>query len=255
MKIITLTENTTCREDLICEHGLSLHLQTQGRRVLFDAGQSDAFARNAETLGVDLSGVDFAILSHGHYDHGGGLARFLEINRKAPVYVNQNAFGRHYNASGNFIGLDPALKKNNRLLFTDGTQEIAPGITLHQLDAPPADTSALTVLEAGQLQPDQFRHEQYLMVEEEGKKILFSGCSHKGILQILARFQPDVLVGGFHFMKLTDRTVLEDAARALAQYPTVYYTGHCTGQAQFSILKEILGQQLQALSTGCIVTL
>ena len=71
MKLVTLMENTTCREDLCCEHGLSLYLETGDHKILFDAGQSGAFAENAEKLGVNLQNVDFAVLSHGHYDHGG----------------------------------------------------------------------------------------------------------------------------------------------------------------------------------------
>lgn len=250
MKITTLIENTTHREDLACEHGLSLYLETGAHKILFDAGQSGAFADNAETLGIDLSAVDICILSHGHYDHGGGLSRFLEINRTAPVYLSRHAFGGHYNAVGKYIGLDLQLQKNDRLIYTDGDRKIAPGLTLHTLNTAPADTSGLTMLENGQHKPEDFRHEQYLLIEEAGKKILISGCSHKGILNIMAAFRPDVLIGGFHFMKIEDRTQLEDAAKKLLEYPTVYYTGHCTGQMQYAILKEIMGPWLQALSTG-----
>jgi metal-dependent hydrolase (beta-lactamase superfamily II) len=81
MKLVTLMENSSCREDLCCEHGLSLYLETLGKKILFDAGQSAAFAENAAVLKVDLEAVDFAVLSHGHYDHSGGLERFLQINR------------------------------------------------------------------------------------------------------------------------------------------------------------------------------
>ena len=250
MKITTLIENTTCQEDLACEHGLSLYLETGAHKILFDAGQSGAFADNADKLGIDLSAVDICILSHGHYDHGGGLSRFLEINRTAPVYLSRHAFGGHYNAAGKYIGLDLQLQKNDRLIYTDGDIKIAPGLTLHTLHTAPADTSGLTMLENGHHKPEDFRHEQYLLIEEAGKKILISGCSHKGILQIMAQFQPDVLIGGFHFMKIEDRTQLEDAAKKLLEYPTVYYTGHCTGQMQYAILKEIMGPRLQALSTG-----
>ena len=109
MKLITLMENTTTRDDLVCEHGLSLYIEAGDLRILFGAGQSAAFADNAEKLGVDLSAVDLCILSHGHYDHGGGIARFLEVNDHAPVYVSRHAFGDFYNAEGKYIGLDSAL--------------------------------------------------------------------------------------------------------------------------------------------------
>lgn len=255
MKIVTLVENTTLRSDLCCEHGLSLYIETGKYKLLFDAGQSDAFAKNADILGVDLASVDFAILSHGHYDHGGGLPHFLARNHHAPVYLSCHAFEPHYNASNKYIGLDPALQSSDRLIFSHGTTQIAPGIALHTLSFPPADTSGLTVMENGVLCPEDFRHEHYLMVEENGKRILFSGCSHKGILNIARHFRPDVLIGGFHFMKLQEEATLLAAAEALKALPTRYYTGHCTGQSQFQFLKERMGDQLHPLSTGSVITL
>ena len=260
MRVVTLLENTVCEENLACEHGLSLYIETPQLRILFDAGQTDAFAKNAEMLGVDLSGVDIAVLSHGHYDHGGGLRRFLQINSKAPVYLHKDAFMPHYNGAEKYIGLDESLLENDRLIFTDGTTQLAPGITLQtQIPAVhPIDPAGLSVLENGQYRPEDFRHEQYLIIEQAGKRICFSGCSHKGILNIAAYFQPDVLVGGFHFMKLspqTDARRLSAAAEQLLQYPTIYYTGHCTGEAAFDFMKPIMGSRLNALSTGMTLSL
>lgn len=263
MKIVTLMENTTCRDDLACEHGLSLYIETGDKKILFDAGQSEGFWENAETLGIDLSKVDFALLSHGHYDHGGGLKRFLEGNATAPVYISGNAFRGHYNALGKYIGLDPELKASGRLIYVDEDMEIAGGIrlcTCKGRETPcPVDSFGLTALENGNLLPDDFRHEQYLLIREDGKTVCFSGCSHRGILNIVQWFQPDVLVGGFHFMKLEPRGEgaerLQAAAWELMNHPTVYYTGHCTGLAQFSFLKQYMGDRLHALSTGSEIKL
>lgn len=260
MKIWTLLENTAVDGSFTAEHGLSLYVETGTHKILFDAGQTGAFAENAEKLGVDLSAVDIAVLSHGHYDHGGGLLRFLELNSHAPVYLRREAFMPHYNASGKYIGLDPALLENPRLIFTEDTQTVARGITLHSCNGCRrpfiADSFGLTVLENGQLRSDDFRHEQYLLLEEEGKRVLLSGCSHKGILNIVRWFRPDVLVGGFHFKSLdargSGRPALAAAAEQLAAQPAVYYTGHCTGGAQYAFLKESMGSRLHALSTGMV---
>ena len=77
MRLTVLTENTTCNAALAPEHGISFYIETDRHRILFDMGQGDLFAQHAENMNIPLNGVDIAILSHGHYDHGGGLARFL----------------------------------------------------------------------------------------------------------------------------------------------------------------------------------
>ena len=82
MKVTTLMENTACAERYAAEHGLSLFIETKRINILFDSGSSEAFADNAEKLGVDLGTADIAILSHGHYDHSGGLLRFLMKKRR-----------------------------------------------------------------------------------------------------------------------------------------------------------------------------
>ena len=258
MKITTLIENTTCSPGLTAEHGLSLFVETENARFLFDAGQSGAFADNAGKLGVDLNTADFAVLSHGHYDHGGGMAAFLAQNRHAVIYVNQNAFGAYYNGTQKYIGLDHRLRDSGRLVLTGDEHVIAPGLTLHTCSAlprpVPTDPFGLTQQVGQVFRPDEFCHEHYLLVEEQGKRILLSGCSHKGILNILHWFRPDVLVGGFHFKQLSpDSAQLHAWGEAMAKFGTIFYTGHCTGQKQFGVLKEILGDRLHAISTGSVV--
>ena len=255
MKLVTLMENTSCREDVCFEHGLSLYLETDNHKILFDAGQSAAFADNAEKLGVNLETVDFAVLSHGHYDHSGGLGKFLEINKAAPVYVSHWAFEPHWESDGRYVGVDQALKENGQIRYVAEQTLLCAGVTLHRLDREPMDTAGLLVEEDGVRKPDDFRHEQYLLIEEAGKRILISGCSHKGILNIMDAFRPDVLVGGFHFMKMEDENLLRKAAEKLLQYDTVYYTGHCTGLKQYEYLKTIMGDQLHYISTGTVLEL
>lgn len=245
MRITALLENETEREDMLTEHGLSLYIETENHKILFDMGQSCLFAENAAALGIDLSTVDMAVLSHGHYDHGGGLKTFLGINRKAPIYLNRHAFEPHYHGTEKYIGLDTALADNERLIFTDDTTVLAQGLTLYACaKKEPAkqqhnpESSGLNVLENGKFLPEDFRHEQYLLVEEQGKKVLFSGCSHKGILGIADRFRPDVLIGGFHFSKLPLDDTLKNFAEYLGTFHTEYYTCHCTGKEQFKFMKH-----------------
>lgn len=258
MKITTLIENTALSPDFTAEHGLSLFVETGRCRFLFDAGQTDAFAGNAEKLGIDLKTADFAVLSHGHYDHGGGMRSFLARNRRAKLYLHEDAFGIYCNGTQKYIGLDHRLRQSGRLVLTGDECTIAPGLTLKTCNElprrVPTDPFGLTERIGSFFLPDEFRHEQYLLIEEGGRRVLLSGCSHKGILNILDWFRPDVLVGGFHFKQLApDSAQLRAYGEAMAAYDTVFYTGHCTGQAQFEVLKTILGDRLHAISTGAMV--
>ncbi len=261
MRIHVLAENSSMRADLQAEHGLSLYIETEEHRILFDMGASNAFALNAEKMGVDISAVDIAVLSHGHYDHGGGLPTFLQMNNKALIYANTHVFERHFNATGKEIGLCPHLVGHPRIHHPEtDIFELTPHIKLHSSAALPriheTNTGGMTTERGGKREKDDFRHEQYLLVQENNKRILISGCSHCGILNIATHFCADVLVGGFHFMRAhpnTDTEKLRTVAHDLGKLPTRYYTGHCTGEYAFGVLKETLGAQLSSFSTGMIL--
>lgn len=252
MKITVLAENTACSEGMIPQHGLSLYLETGSCRILFDMGQDTAFVRNAEILGIDLSKVDLAVISHGHYDHGGGLAEFLRCNQTAPVYLHASAFGAYYNGTRKYIGLDHALADHPRLQFVKGRLELSDGIYLLDCNEQDwqSDSWGLTCKTREEFVPDQFLHEQYLQVTEGKKRCVISGCSHKGILNIVSYFQPDVLIGGFHLSKQEDEQALAHIGETLLRGKTTYYTGHCTGEKQYAYLKHRMGDRLQNLSTG-----
>ena len=244
MKIISLAENTSSKEGIGAEHGLSLYIETKEHRILFDAGQTGMFADNARALGIDLSLVDIAILSHGHYDHGGGMLTFLSINGRAPLYVSKHAFGNYYNGTEKYIGLAPELSHSDRLILTEGEHRIDGSLTLisaHGMNRPyDLGSFGLTEKIDGRFVPDSFDHEQYLLIEEEGARVLISGCSHKGILNIAGHFSPDVLVGGFHFSKLECDAALAEYAKILSRHDTDYYTCHCTGTAQYEYMRTFM---------------
>lgn len=255
MKIWTLMENTASRKDLAAEHGLSLYIEANGKRILFDAGQSGAFADNAEKLGIDLKKVDFAVLSHGHYDHSGGLMRFLEINGAAPVYVSELAAGEYYNAKDCYIGIAQELKENPRLIPVAEKLELAEGITLVSCRGREpifsVDSAGLQKKTGDVLLPDEFLHEQYLVIEERGKRVVFSGCSHRGILNIVRWLPCDILIGGFHFMKKDPAgKEVREVAEQLLRENTEYYTCHCTGLEQYASMKPVMGSRLHYLAAG-----
>ncbi|MBQ8539454.1 MAG: MBL fold metallo-hydrolase [Ruminococcus sp.] len=256
MRITVLLENVSDNPVLKAEHGLSLYIETQSHKLLFDMGQSELFYENSQKLDVDLSDVDIAVLSHGHYDHGGGLSKFLEINSKAKVYLNKHAFEPHYNGE-KYIGLDVTLKDSDRLVFVTDEFKIDDSLTLFDCNKESANwiinSGGLSVVENGTKTADKFLHEQYLMIEENNKKVLISGCSHKGILNISDFFDADVVVGGFHTSKW-ERADVELLAQTLCKSNTAYYTCHCTGYEQYEFMKQY-ADNIRYLSTGFEIVL
>ena len=262
MKITVLAENTSARSDLGSEHGLSLYIEANGKKILFDMGQSTLFADNAKILGVDLRDVDLAVLSHGHYDHGGGLLHFLSLNSKAAVYVSPNAFGDYYNADGKYIGLDKSILETDRLVmpraedvFIDDYISL---ISLNRaISEDSVDSAGLTEETDGVNHPDKFYHEQYLVIEENGKRYAFSGCAHKGVVNIAKALKPTVFVGGFHLSKIPacgeGSKRLDAVAAELDSLNADFYTCHCTGVEQYEYLKKLMPHNLHYISTGDII--
>lgn len=259
MKITVLCENTAKNESFIAEHGLSLFLECEGGKILFDMGQTDAFSKNAEQLGVCLDDVDLAILSHGHYDHGGGIGRFFALNAHAPLYLSGSAFGEHYHGKERYIGLDRSLLHSPRIRFVGEDISLGEGITLlscaERQPTEPIRAAGLTVKEGGVFLPEEFLHEQYLLVEEAGKRILVSGCSHRGVCNILQWFSPDVFIGGLHLSGLDptdplDAQTLDAVADRMQRSGALFLTGHCTGEASYRYLRARLGDRIRAISTG-----
>ena len=135
VKVVTLLENAACREGLASAHGLSLYLETPRHRILFDMGPDGAFVENAAALGVDLKTVDLAVLSHGHYDHGGGLAAFCRCNDTARIYIRRDAFGEFLSADPgqepHYIGLPEDLELfRERFVLTGPETKIDEELTL-----------------------------------------------------------------------------------------------------------------------------
>ncbi len=264
LEIVVLMENTA-KEGLLSEHGLSLLIRTKKHTILFDMGQSDAFITNATRLGIDLSCVDIAVLSHGHYDHGGGLSAFLEKNQTAKVYVNENAFSDYFSEDGRFLGLPYELKTHPQLIFTKDEEIIDEELTLFtgNNNERPFFMEHFGLLKRtnGQFSPDDFLHEQYLLICEHGEQTLISGCSHKGILNILEWVKDKNIrsvIGGFHYMKLDNienHDFLYHSAQTLKKYPAKFYTCHCTGLAQYNYLKDYLGDQIEYINAGTTLSL
>lgn len=275
MKFWVLAENSACTPAFGAEHGLSILAQCRGKTILFDTGKTGLFAENAAKLRLSLEEVDAAVLSHGHYDHAGGLPVFLAHNHHAPVWMQETALEPHFShrPSGEIapIGVPPLLIAQNRLHLLDGDAEIGEGLRIFAKVPgktlwPQSNAVLLKQGEDGDYLPDDFSHEQHLWLEEDGKSVLLTGCSHCGVVNILESILgktgqvPDVVIGGFHLSmpsagKSEPPEVVDAVGEKLAALPCRYYTGHCTGTEAFSRLKAILGDRLQPITAGCCLNI
>lgn len=269
MKIISLSENTTNQESLGTEHGLSLYIETEKNKILFDTGASGLFYENAQKLGVNLSDVEIAVISHGHNDHGGGLKTFLSINSKAKIYINKRAFNKHYakrpNGELEYIGLDRTVMPSERIILTDDYFKINDELELFSNVAgdelvPSGNKSLLMQLADTQV-ADSFAHEQNMIIHEKDKTLLLAGCAHRGIVNIINHMnaklnkQADYVIGGFHlYNPVSDKSEDKETVKRIADYlmktKSIYYTCHCTGVESYKLLKKYLGDKIRYLSAG-----
>ena len=299
MRITCLMENAIGNELCVSEHGLSLLVEMKDTTILVDTGASGLFLENAKKLGIDLEKVETVFLSHGHYDHGGGILEFCKINSTAKIIMQKSALGDYWHKSEHvekYIGLDPRIKELNNLVLADGdfryskdgleyylknensdsnlkiNLDSEKGIYVFTLSRKnqkelkcwPEGNLALKEKIENEYIQDCFVHEQYIVIREQGKSILISGCAHNGILNILEEYQrkfeenPDVIISGFHMRKKNgygkkDYDVIKETAEILKKTGILCYTGHCTGEEPYQMMKEIMGEQLQYVHCGDVI--
>jgi len=271
MKIIALAENTAISENLKKVHGLGVYIETPKHKLMFDLGPDDTAFENAAALGVDLAEVDTVIISHGHYDHGRGLARFLKENDKATVYARKQAFGPLFAKAGDdkkYIGLDSEIAGNERIVFTGDELRIDDELFLFSAVEAALDTEssrAQVVNGPDGFVQDDYSHEQNLILTAGGRAVLFSGCAHcgiEGILDAALLYRPDIktVFGGFHLFNPNNGETepleyVQSLAERLSVYDVLFYTCHCTGEKAYGWMREIMGGKLKYLSTGTVVEL
>jgi 7,8-dihydropterin-6-yl-methyl-4-(beta-D-ribofuranosyl)aminobenzene 5'-phosphate synthase len=248
MKVTALIENQS-KCELKAKHGLSLYIETQKHKILFDLGPDNTLFDNAKTKGVDLSKVDIVIISHGHFDHGGALKRFLQINSVAKIYVQRKAFEPHYSKFLFLkvsVGIDSRFEKHPQIVLLDGDYQIDDELTLFTVDKIDKCYSNANNALYTKTGKDNFLHEQNLIIQ--GKTVtLITGCGHAGIVNIMEEsepYHPQLYIGGYHlFNPLTKKTVsmdlLDDIGHEMKKYPHAqFYTCHCTGKEAFQYLSR-----------------
>jgi 7,8-dihydropterin-6-yl-methyl-4-(beta-D-ribofuranosyl)aminobenzene 5'-phosphate synthase len=262
MKWTVLTDNRTETPSLVTEHGLSILLETEKYRILLDTGASNVFIGNARQLGIDLGTVNYVFISHGHSDHAGGLQHLLRVNERVKVIVSPDAVsGKFFSKRRYFHSITTAWPEllHNQVVLVDQTQEVADGLHIMahipQKHPVPQGNQHLFVETAdGDYVNDDFSHELALYVDG----LLFTGCAHSGLENILAAcpYPVKTVVGGFHLLDdhESEAELTQLAKRLVKAYPdTLFYTSHCTGDKVFATLKTVMGNQLHAFSCGSVV--
>lgn len=264
------------------EWGLCVYIEYEDKVVLLDTGASDLFVRNAKKLGLDLEKVDFAVLSHAHFDHADGMRPFFEINKKAPFYLQKGTEENCYEKIWlyrKYIGIPRGILREagERIRFTEGKFQICPGVWLLPHKTPGLEAVGrrnhmyLRSSENGgeetdrggrKWRPDDFSHEQSLVFDAEDGLVIFNSCSHGGadniINEVKAAFPGEkikAIIGGFHLYTRKADEVRELARSIRDTGIQQVYTGHCTGDRAYAVLSDELGDMIHQLSCGLVIEL
>lgn len=248
------------------EWGLSILVGYAGKTILLDAGASDLYLSNMEKLGIDVADIDHAVLSHAHYDHANGLPSFLKHNKKAKLYIRDNTADNCYSKKlffRKYIGIPHKLlsKYSDRIETVSGDYNLMEGVWLI-----PHKTEGLGLIGKRELmfrktregwQPDDFAHEQSLVLDTDKGLVILNSCSHGGAANIINEVKATLpgkkvygLIGGLHLFNKSDAEIREAAAKIRKTGIEYVCTGHCTKDRAFGILKEELGDIVEQMRVG-----
>lgn len=273
MKIQILTDNRSQKRGMLSENGLSLLIEYKGLNILFDTGQTDVFVKNAANIGVDLDKTDLIILSHGHYDHCGGLIHFKK-NNFPKVYVSKAAFtkryalniGRTYRDIGIPWCLDDYDYIKRNIVYADAYIKLAPDIFLLSeipCSAPFEELSKAFYMQNGEKKTvDTMEDEQMLIFDTEDGLVIFLGCAHPGIVSCLnyainkfPNRKINTLVAGMHLKDL-DGSRIKKTIQSFQDLDIQRVIPlHCTGIFAICEIKKALRERCQVLCAGDTLTL
>lgn len=268
MKATVVVDNIK-NDSLSGEWGLCIYIDYEGKKYLLDTGASNLFLENAKGLNCDISQVDYAVLSHAHYDHANGMEGFFKSNTNSMFYLQKSAMENCYFKKWIFtkyIGIPKNIteKYKSRIKYIEGTYQLDKGVYIV-----PHTTEGLDKIGKremmyqkinGRYYPDNFSHEQSLVFETDRGLVIFNSCSHGGAVNIInevSRALPNKkvygLIGGFHLANKPEgevRTLAENIKSTGIEYVC---TGHCSGVKAYNVLKDELGDVMHQLHVGLVM--
>ena len=274
MKITTLIENKLgSHEDLYIEHGISLYVEADGKKILFDTGASGNFIDNAKSLNVDLKKIDYVILSHGHHDHSGGFERLMrEINPNIKLFIGKEFFNKKHSlrptGAYDFVGnpFDENLFKKNdiKVEYIDSdetklTENISIFTNFERNEEFENINKTMYIGNKDGYEKDMFRDEISLGIKTTKGLVVIVGCSHAGIVNILDTINKrsntniHALVGGTHLIREDDAKINKIIDYLKEREIKVIGACHCTGKQGETMLSQQLEENFITNNTGDVL--
>jgi 7,8-dihydropterin-6-yl-methyl-4-(beta-D-ribofuranosyl)aminobenzene 5'-phosphate synthase len=247
-RITVLVENTASGPGLLAEHGLAYWIEYDNHRVLMDSGQASVLMSNAYKLGIRLTEIDALVLSHGHYDHTGGVAEALKTSQSVTVYVHPAVFAHKYarkaDGSARQIGLPDATEMvlqslRDRLVYTERPTPVADRLTItgpvpRLTDF--EDTGGPFFLNHACTEPDPLEDDQAVFFDTLEGTVVVLGCAHSGVINTLHYIRQltdnrpiRAVIGGMHLVNASpqriERTIEELRKIGVERLAPA----HCTG--------------------------
>lgn len=267
MDIKVLMENVTYSQNLKSQHGLSFLVTDENIKLLFDTAQNQDFICNAISMNESLKDIDYVVLSHGHYDHTGGLESFLKINKKAKIIMSRYAVEEKYsNSTGEIRSIGFPLKERykefeNEFIFAEDYYKISENIEIYSNIEMKNEfenrEKRLFVKRENEYVKDSFEDELYLIIKKNEKINLITGCAHRGIINILNGIMTKTgykkfgaVIGGIHTKGNGEERAVRTAEELLKIGADKYYLNHCTGVEEYALIKAILKEKTEYFYTG-----
>lgn len=269
LQITVLADNYVASPNLLAEHGLSILIEAGDRRILFDTGQGKVLRRNADELGIRLSALDAVVLSHGHYDHTGGLAAVMREGVPLAIFLHPLALQAKYARSDQpphrYIGIPEVARQalrsvQDRVVWTESATEIIPGVwCTGEIPRVPHNSTSETkfCVDADCREPDRLADDQALFVETRHGLVVITGCAHAGLANTLDYItamtgydEVFAVVGGFHLSQAT-HAQLEASAHAIStRNVRILGPSHCTGLQAHSYLRARFHLHVRDVGVG-----